>query len=220
MKRIEVIPAVVPREVSQTVGLLSVIRRFTDVVQIDVGDGVFTKHRTLCREKIPDQELVGLHIEVHLMVEDIATEVKKWMNIQPKRIIMHVESKPTAQLIQMIKGKGIEPVIGLKAETDISLLSPYAHLVDTFLFLSISPPGEQGRPFIHEVLEKIRVFHKKYPALTIECDGGINELTMIPLLKHGVTRFVMGSGLFSAERPAIEQYTIIKAKLREQSLSV
>jgi ribulose-phosphate 3-epimerase len=210
MNHITLIPAIVPQDVERTVQLLQVVRGFSHTVQIDIGDGEFTKHATVDINKIPKSAHETLQVEAHLMVRDIESEIAKWIPRRPKRVILHAESKPSAQIIQTLQHEGIEVGIGLNADSDNALLDPYMHLVSSVLFLCITPPGEQGRPFIHRVLHKIKSFRARFLAITIEADGGIDEETMEPLIKTGVTRFVIGSAIFSTERHPAEAYTYLR----------
>lgn len=215
MNNIEIIPAVVPLDKLKTVELITQIKGFSDILQIDVGDGEFTKHKTLSIDIFSESLFSHVDLEAQLMVRDLQSEVERWVPYRPKRIILHVESKPSAFLIQQIQHEGIEVGIGICAETDIAVLQPYLHLVNNFLFLSISPPGEQGRPFIPEVLQKIKSFHTKYPAAVIEVDGGVDENTMMPLVRAGATRLAIGSGIFSADRSPAEQYVMLRQIMLE-----
>ena len=73
-------------------------------------------------------------------------------------------------------------------------------LVDCILFMTVYP-GQNGAPFQKKVIPKIAQFHKAYPKMIIEVDGGVNEKTLPLLLKAGVTRFAVGSAIWSAPNP-------------------
>lgn len=216
MNQIEIIPAIVPIDIERTVQFLQVVRGFSHLVQIDIGDGKFTQRPTLDISDIPKSAYDNLNVEAHLMVRDVQSEIAKWIPRRPKRVVLHAESKPSAQIIQTLQHEGIEVVIGLNAESDNALLEPYTHLVSTVLFLCIAPPGDQGRPFIHHVLQKIINFHRTCPAITIEADGGIDEKTLEPVVRAGATRLVVGSAIFSGDRHPAEAYTY----LRQLSLDI
>jgi ribulose-phosphate 3-epimerase len=62
-------------------------------------------------------------------------------------------------------------------------------------------PGKQGGNFIPEVLNKIRNFEKRYPNITTQIDGGVNETTLPRVLETGVDNIVVGSAIFSSEDP-------------------
>jgi len=212
---IEIIPAIIPFDASETAEQLATVRSFTRAAQLDIDDGEFTPRTSLQSSDIPKILLSGLEYEVHLMVKTPEKYVEEWMQRSPKRIIVHAESKPSALLLQEISHEGIEPVIALTAHTDLDALEPYLHLVRTVLFLCIDPPGDQGRKLLPFVLERVAVFHQKYPSYTIEVDGGINEETMKKVIASGATRLVVGSAIFSGEKPPAEQYLYVQ-QLAEQ----
>lgn len=203
---IDIIPSIVPEDPARAIEQISRARGFAQVFQLDIGDGVFTPHATLQSKDIPQSILLGHQYEVHAMVEKPDAFVHEWISRAPKRIILHAESNPSAFLIQEIEHEGIEPVIAVLAHTDVTRLDPYIHLVQSFLFLSIDPPGGQGQKFIPAVAKNMQAFHRAHPSYTIEADGGINESTMQQMIRSGATRLVMGSAIFNGTRAADEQY--------------
>lgn len=212
---IDIIPSIVPRDPARVIEQISRARGFAQIFQIDISDGVFTPHATLQSKDIPQSILRGHQYEVHCMVAKPDEYVHQWLSRAPKRIILHVESDPSAFLIQEIGHEGIEPVIALLANTELTRLEPYMHLVQSVLFLSIDPPGGQGENFIPAVAQKMHTFHQVHPSYTIESDGGINESTMQTVIRSGATRLVMGSAIFNETRMADEQYRYLTELARQ-----
>lgn len=212
---IDIVPSIVPQDPARAIEQISRVRGFAQVFQLDIGDGVFTPRATLQSKDIPQSVLLGHQYEVHLMVAKPDAFVHEWLRRGPQRIILHAESNPSAFLIQEIEHEGIEPVIGLLAHTDLARLDPYVHLVQSFLFLSIDPPGGQGEKFIPAVVKKMQAFHQAHPSYTIEGDGGINESTMHEIIRSGATRLVMGSAIFNGIRAADEQYNYFMELARQ-----
>ena len=73
-------------------------------------------------------------------------------------------------------------------------------ILDGILFMTVYP-GQNGAPFQPKVIPKIKSFHQKYPDIPIAVDGGVNEKTLPQLLKSGVSRFAVGSAIWSAPNP-------------------
>ncbi|PIS41780.1 MAG: hypothetical protein COT25_01240 [Candidatus Kerfeldbacteria bacterium CG08_land_8_20_14_0_20_42_7] len=203
---VEIIPAIVPMDEIRMTEQISQIRAFAQTLQVDITDGIFTPHKTLQSVDIPESLLRGLSYEVHIMAEQSDEIVNQWIRRSPKRIIIHAETHPSALLLQQIEHEGIEPMIALLAPSSLTLLDQYLHLVQSILFLSIDPPGDQGRSFIPNVLKKMRDFHILHASYAIEADGGINEETMQKAMQSGATRLVVGSELFSNKRPPDEEF--------------
>ncbi|MDO8505768.1 MAG: hypothetical protein Q7S48_04290 [bacterium] len=82
-------------------------------------------------------------------------------------------------------------------------------LVDCVLFMTVYP-GQNGAPFQPKVIPKIASFHTAYSNIPIEVDGGVSEQTLPALLKAGVTRFAVGSAIWSAPDPLLAYKKLLK----------
>lgn len=134
------------------------------------------------------------------------------------RAFVHAEiKKPLASLLEKIKSYGWEAGIALNPDTGWEVVEPYiarnpsrppltlrgGETVDSILFMTVYP-GQNGAAFQPKVIPKITQFHKAYPKIIIEVDGGVNEKTLPRLLTAGVTRFAVGSAIWSAPDPVGE----------------
>ena len=81
--------------------------------------------------------------------------------------------------------------------------------VDCILFMTVYP-GQNGAAFQKKVIPKIIKFHAAYPNVPIAVDGGINEITLTELLKAGVTRFAVGSAIWSDPNPLTAYKKLLK----------
>jgi len=93
-------------------------------------------------------------------------------------------------------GLALEPKLSLANITD-EMLSK----MDMLLLMTVRS-GEGKQPYMNEVTPKIEAAHKRYPALTIQVDGGINEATIPIILQAGATNMVIGSYITNAENIA------------------
>jgi ribulose-phosphate 3-epimerase len=185
---------------------LAEIKKLGPRIQIDIGDGMFTPEKTLQLADIALENFSGMETEIHLMVRDVQTFVDAWIPHTPSRILVHAESKPSAQCIQEIASCGTTPVIALNYQTPIKALVPYLHLVRHVCLLTLAVPGRQGEHFEMDSIEKIQQFHAKYPGYEIEVDGGINPETLPQVVRAGATRAVIGSALFSFGKTPQQRY--------------
>lgn len=64
--------------------------------------------------------------------------------------------------------------------------------------MAIEKVGYGGQEISPKVFAKAKYFHKKYPNLPIQIDGGVKVENVQKLYSCGVTGFVAGSGIYSA----------------------
>ena len=95
-------------------------------------------------------------------------------------------------------GLAIDGPTGIDALDKINLND-----LDCLLIMTINA-GFSGQEFKPEMLEKVRTIRGKYPYLTIEVDGGINEATIAEAKNAGASRFVATSALYKTENIAKE----------------
>jgi len=142
-----------------------------------------------------------------------------------KRAFIHAEiKKPLAPLLKKIKSYGWEAGIAINPNTGWEVVEPYIghnapqppltlrggeRLIDAILFMTVYP-GQNGAPFQPKVVPKIAQFHKAHPEMLIEVDGGVSAATLPLLLKAGVTRFAVGSAIWSAPDPLKAYKNLLK----------
>lgn len=175
-----------------------------DWIHFDVMDGAFVEQITYGSPVLKCvRAATDMFLDVHLMVNDPASQVKFFAEAGADLIDFHIESlsDPEAALHD-IRSRGIKSAIAVKPGTPIESVYPYLELCDMVLVMTVEP-GYGGQAFIPETLEKIRALRKTadergLSSLDIEVDGGINAKTA-PLVKEaGANVLVAGTGLFRA----------------------
>ncbi|KAB2062722.1 hypothetical protein ES319_A10G171700v1 [Gossypium barbadense] len=111
-------------------------------------------------------------LDCHLMVTNPIDYVEPLGKAGASGFTFHVEvSKENWQeLIQKIKSKAMRPGVALKPGTPIEEVYPLVdseNLVEMVLVMTVEP-GFGGQKFMPEMVDKVRVLRKKYPALDIE----------------------------------------------------
>ncbi|MFA6432341.1 MAG: hypothetical protein WCV82_00785 [Candidatus Paceibacterota bacterium] len=216
MSKIEIIPAILPKDFKEVEDKVSEVHGLVKTVQIDVCDGQFTPDATWpyrkpddSFKKIVDQEegLPGwkeLNFEIDLMVNKPEEIVDDWVMAGALRIIIHVESKGDI-------GKAVESLIGraeiglaLNEETDIAVLEDPRFkisegVVQFIQLMGIDKIGFQGQAFDPKVIDRIKAVRAKYPDLPISIDGGVSLETAPELIAAGADRLVSGSGIFGSD---------------------
>lgn len=175
-----------------------------DWIHFDVMDGAFVEQITYGSPVLKCvRAATDMFLDVHLMVNDPASQVRFFAEAGADLIDFHVESKsdPEATL-RDIRSRGIKSALAVKPGTPVEAVYPYLELCDMVLVMTVEP-GYGGQAFIPETLEKIRALRKTadergLTSLDIEVDGGINAKTA-PLVKEaGANVLVAGTGLFKA----------------------
>ena len=136
------------------------------------------------------------YFELHLMVKDPISEIVKWQEIDSvTNAVFHIESGVNVEeCVKILKQNNWKVGIALNPETPIAKIIPYADLVDEILFMTVHP-GQQGAPFLPEVLEKIKEFKKLGLNVTIAADGGINKQTIKSVTDAGAEKLYIGGAI-------------------------
>src|SRR6185437_15471884 len=211
-----VVPAILPssrKDLEEKLARLQPITSITDV-QIDVVDGRFAAPATWPYTSDGFSEMLPLwerfRYDIDLMVADPEAVTGAWIGAGAARLTVHAESTTyVSKLITELTHKfGHEPGLlpnllslglAIGIDTDNALVEQYAEVIDYVQFMGIAKIGVQGQPFDPRVLYKIKSFHKRYPELLIQVDGGVSLQTAPQLLDAGVGRLIVGSALEKAE---------------------
>ena len=191
-----IIPAILEENLDEILRKISIVESVADKVQIDVCDGVFVPEETfLDLAKINTKAKVEYHLMVSNPLQFVDIPLKA-----SDSVIFHVESKNVEKAINQILQKTKNVGICKNPDTPVSELEKYAHLVNYVQFLTVTP-GKQGQEIIKKPIDEAIEFHKKYPTLSIQIDGGINENNMKEIVKAKINNLAMGSAIFSDSNP-------------------
>lgn len=187
-----------------------------DWIHFDVMDGVFVDQISYGSPVLRSvRAATDMFLDVHLMVENPAAQVKFFTEAGADLISFHIESRcEPAELLKEIRSLGVRPALAVKPKTPIETVFPYLPLCDMVLVMTVEP-GYGGQAFIPETLNKIRSLRKKaeetgLDTLDIEVDGGINGRTSSLVKEAGANVLVAGTGLFKAADMA-EANVMLKA---------
>lgn len=163
-------------------------------IHIDFADNIFVQNKTIGADVVSKFPANFLK-EAHLMVARAKEWVDKLTNAGFERIIFHIESEDdTLEVIDHIKGKGIEVGLAIKMNTPINKLQPFVSKIDIVLVMSIIP-GFQGQPFIEESLDRIREIKSKNWPIRVGIDGAVKDINAREIVETGVDFIVVGSFL-------------------------
>ncbi|MEA2112763.1 MAG: hypothetical protein U9P50_02200 [Patescibacteria group bacterium] len=193
----EIIPAILPKSLEELNAKISLVANEVDVIQIDICDGVFVENKTVDFDFLPHQEEV--EFELDLMVKNAKDDFDKYLALNPKRIIFHLEAEEGLKefietLDPEIRDK-VEIGVAINTTTLIKKLKSLLNVVDFIQCMGIKKIGVQGQPFDKKVLEHISELKRE---ITLSVDGGVNKES-IELLD--VDRLVIGSYIFNNKNP-------------------
>lgn len=175
-----------------------------DWIHFDVMDGAFVEQITYGSPVLKCvRAATDMFLDVHLMVNDPASQVRFFAEAGADLIDFHIESlSDPGETLRDIRSRGVRSALAVKPGTPIESVYPYLELCDMVLVMTVEP-GYGGQAFIPETLEKIRALRKTadergLSGLDIEVDGGINAKTATLVKDAGANVLVAGTGLFKA----------------------
>jgi len=211
MSKIEIIPAILPKDFAELEDKASLIQGLVKTVQIDVCDGQFVPNATWPYKKHDDtfdrliKEEDGLpgweklNYEIDLMVNKAEEVVDEWVSAGAMRIIVHAEMKgDLADTIARLKDRA-EIGLAINIETPIDVVEKYKDQIQFVQCMGIDNIGFQGQKFDEEVINKVKEIRAKYADLPISVDGGVSLESAPKLIEAGASRLVVGSAIFDSD---------------------
>lgn len=185
--------------------LKSIEQAGADYLHIDIMDGHFVPNLTFGASIVKAiRPHTTLPFDVHLMVTNPADYVEEYAKIGVEYFTFHQETVPHIhRLIQQIKANGMKAGVALNPGTPVATLEDVAADLDMILIMSVNP-GFGGQSFIPRAVEKVKQAKILLETMgnhdaVIEVDGGINDITCIPIKDAGATLLVAGSAVFGAQ---------------------
>lgn len=195
-----IVPAILTDNFPAFKEQLAKISEHFSSVQIDVLDGIFLPNKTFPEREELKNINSEAYFELHLMVKDPIAEIAKWQGVDSvTNTVFHIEADTDPKkCIEAIRQNNWKVGIALNPETEIEKIMPYINMVDEILFMTVHP-GQQGAPFLPEILEKIKEFKKLGLNVTIAADGGINKHTIKNVVDAGAEKLYVGGAITRAD---------------------
>lgn len=213
MSKVEIIPAILPKDFAELSDKIELIKGFTRNVQVDICDGQFVPNATWPYRKHDDtferiqKEEEGmpgwenLSYEFDLMVNRPEEVVEEWVTAGAARIIIHAEAKGDIAAA-LVKLSGVVDVgLAFNIDTPFDLLKLHRERVQFVQLMGIDHIGFQHQPFDAKVIENIKSVKAAFPDLTVSVDGGVSLQSAPQLIAAGADRLVVGSAIFNEENP-------------------
>ena len=205
---IQIIPSILVKTKEEFIVQISGLESSVSMIQLDIADGIFVNNTTWAEPEVVKNNC-QLDIELHLMVAEPLTELKKWLGIeQIKRILIHYESFTgnneqknylINDTINFINENDWEGGLVLNPATPYQVIEDYLEKITSVMFMGVIP-GLQGQSLIPEVLEKITNFTIDHPDIFTAIDGAVNEANLPAIIKTGIKAICPGSAIFGNQR--------------------
>ncbi len=175
------------------------ITGFAERVHIDLADGDFAPAFTVGVQDLWAPE--GWTVDIHAMVQDLATYVPQLVALRPNMIIVHAEAESDVlSALTAIKQAGIKAGLALLRPTVPSTVESLILAAEHILIFS-GELGKFGGTANLMQLEKIRLVKAINPNVEIGWDGGVTIDNAYSLVQGGVDVLNVGGAIQKAGDP-------------------
>ena len=198
----KLIPVVNTKTIQKLKERIRLLQGFNGIFQIDIADGQFTAWKTWnSPEVLKKNKKIANKFELHLMIHNPEQILPYWLEVAPKRVIIHHEAIKNFDLLyNLCQEKEVEIGIALNPETPFESINQHLEKVNFITILGVSP-GPSGQQFQWFVLDRIKKLKTRFPKILCEIDGGINEDNIEQVKKSGVDFVAIGSAIFENKDP-------------------
>jgi ribulose-phosphate 3-epimerase len=202
---IEIVPAILRATFEKIAEDWQKIHTAAEHIQIDITDGIFAgdgSFRELRRFKqLPEARKIELHLMVHTpgnFVDDI-------VDLNPARVVFHIESFAGSNDIDFIYKKlraatQAELALAINPPSPTPWLEEHLALIDYVMFMGYHP-GWANQPLAEGVYNKIDDFHKQHPDIRIAVDGHVGKETIPHFVAAGATILCANTSIFGKGNP-------------------
>ncbi len=199
-KEIRIAPSILSADFARLADDIAKVEPYTDILHLDVMDGHFVPNITFGPPLVKCvRKVTNLFLDAHLMIEEPARYIEAFVKAGADNITFHIEVEADPiMLVKMIKEFGAQASVSLRPDTSVEELEPVIDIVDMVLVMTVMP-GFGGQAFRRDMLPKIEQIRKRKEDLCIQVDGGINEETIVDVIKAGGNNIVAGTAVFGAD---------------------
>ncbi len=161
-----------------------------DMIHYDVCDS----SSSLCLEDIESlRQFTRLPFDVHLTAENPLSYLRDVKLDKNDYFCVHIESHLTLSQIKEIRRQvGCKFGLAIRTETPVGALYEKVHLVDYVLFMAATP-GVPGGQFDYKVVDRIKMFRRRFSGVEVHVDGGVDHFSAALLRDIDVSVLVSGS---------------------------
>jgi ribulose-phosphate 3-epimerase len=200
----EIVPSILTNDVSdfrkKHADLLAISHLFSSL-HIDFADGMFVDSKTILPKDIMFFKS-PFKLTAHLMTlhpEQYFSDLKKLGFLG---VLFHVEIFENNDQVREVMDHAwrleLKPGLVLNPETPVERVLTFLVQAGMIQIMSINPGG-QGREFIPQSLDKIKIIREQGRGTIIIVDGGIRVGVAQQCARAGASMLVVGSGLTVSE---------------------
>jgi ribulose-phosphate 3-epimerase len=180
------------------------IAPYADLLHVDVADGHFAPALLYFPDLVTAVKKVStVPVHVHLMCADaiLPTQIEHFAEAGADLISIHAENSNAAEMIELIRAKGLRSGLVLKVSTPVAAAAGLIGRTDmlTLLGTAIGVKGQGLDPTAFDRLGAARAMVRGAGRrIVVAADGGIREHTVPDLRRAGAETVVLGSLAFGA----------------------
>lgn len=200
MNTLKLIPDILEQEIDKVAQKLPQVAEVSDMVHIDIMDGIMVDNTTIDIGQLFDLEIPeNLKIDMHLMVEYPIEYLGDCHQIKVYRVFAQVEKMHSqADFIEKSIELGMKPCVALDLYTPIEAIEEESfEKIDGILIMSVKA-GWSGQSFNDSVISKIKALRDRGFSGHILMDGGMNAETICPCAEAGADEFAVNSYFWNA----------------------
>jgi ribulose-phosphate 3-epimerase len=199
---IRIAPSLLSADFADLKGAIAVVEQAgVDMLHLDVMDGHFVPNITIGPFIIEAIRRVSKSdLDVHLMIEDPAKYLERFVRAGSTYITFHVEAIAQArQLVEKAMALGVKAGVALNPGTPLEAAARVLEIADIIVIMTVNP-GFGGQSFIETCLPKIERLassvQKRGLKTRIEVDGGVTPETAGRVCAAGASVLVAGTAVF------------------------
>lgn len=197
---VELFPAVLATTPTELKSRIYLAQKLSATIHLDVMDGKFVSTKSVSVKTLQSMAWKG-KVEIHAMVKNPITLLPLLDTIKPRRVYLHVELGATLlPMIAVLRSRKIELGLALNPRTTITALEQFIPYAKSILVMSVQP-GKYHAPLWPGAFSRIGTLRRRWPKLTISCDGSMNSSTIPKAMKAGAQRLIVGSSVMLDGNP-------------------
>ena len=199
---VRIAPSILSADFAALGDAISRVEPVADLLHVDVMDGHFVPNLTIGP---PVVAAINRHtdmvLDCHLMMTNPGEYLGAFQRAGADWVSVHVEVDRTGELLDEMRGLGLEAGLAINPETPFEAIEPWLDGLHHVLVMTVHP-GFGGQEFMHEVMPKLRRIAAHSNGAIVEVDGGIDARTVPIVAEAGATCFVAGHAVFDQPDPA------------------